>query len=385
VLYAQPRKKTPPAKEVSEPEGRHGLDVNAVVSYNLKATRERQGWTQQEVADRLARLTGHTLPQASISAMERGFDGERRRRFDAHELYLLSVLFDVPLVYFFVPPADSERAQLADTRGPVSELYAAVLGHERQLAPVDERLAEIGFKNPDEADQALVAILGAKTATGGQGQPAVVVPTGVTMYLTKDANAATSPAPGGPSVWRRRGLGWPRRRRPSTWGGGSTTEGGPGGFHGVEGVGLAAATALLAIRPVEFDDLDARASQVTSEAGPKGPGAFDANLGHGTEALESNPGKTESCATRDEEIVRNHINPILEARPVASINRRDIQSLVAGWSRAQGPRTVSRQFDVLRAIFNYAVDSDVLGNSLAAASGSRSHPSFARGCSHPRS
>ena len=28
-----------------------------------------------------------------------------------------------------------------------------------------------------------------------------------------------------------------------------------------------------------------------------------------------------------------------------------------------GPRTVSRQFDVLRAIFNYAVDSDVLGRS----------------------
>jgi transcriptional regulator with XRE-family HTH domain len=162
----RPRKKTPPAEETSEPEGRYGLDVNAVVSYNLKAIRERQGWTQQEVADRLAQLTGHTLPQASISAMERGFDGERRRRFDAHELYLLSVLFDVPIIYFFVPPPGSERAQLADTGRPVTELYAAVLGHERQLAPVDERLAEIGIRNPDEADEALVAILGAKTATG---------------------------------------------------------------------------------------------------------------------------------------------------------------------------------------------------------------------------
>ena len=51
-----------------------------------KAIRERRGWTQQDVAERLARLTGHRLPQASISAMERGFDGDRRRRFDAHEL-----------------------------------------------------------------------------------------------------------------------------------------------------------------------------------------------------------------------------------------------------------------------------------------------------------
>jgi hypothetical protein len=80
------RKKS--AAEVNdEIESRRGLDVNAVVSYNFKAIRERQGWTQQGVAERLGQLTGHTLPQASISAMERGFDGDRRRRFDAHELY----------------------------------------------------------------------------------------------------------------------------------------------------------------------------------------------------------------------------------------------------------------------------------------------------------
>ncbi|MDQ3462970.1 MAG: helix-turn-helix transcriptional regulator, partial [Actinomycetota bacterium] len=63
------------------------VDANAVVSYNVRAIRERRGWTQQYVAERLATLTDHLLPQASISAMERGFDGERRRRFDAHELY----------------------------------------------------------------------------------------------------------------------------------------------------------------------------------------------------------------------------------------------------------------------------------------------------------
>ena len=160
------RKKTDPA-ELSRPLGAStGMDVNAVVSYNLKAIREREGWTQQEVADNLGRLTGHTLPQASISAMERGFDGERRRRFDAHELYLLSVLFDVPIAYFFVPPPGSERTHLADTGDWLSTLYAAVLGQERQLAPLDERLAEIGIKNPEEADQAMVAVLGPKTATG---------------------------------------------------------------------------------------------------------------------------------------------------------------------------------------------------------------------------
>lgn len=137
-----------------------GLDVNAVVSYNVKAIRERRGWTQQSVAERLGRITGHQLPQASISAMERGSDGDRRRRFDAHELYLLSVVFNVPIAYFFIPPPGTGAEKLADTGDDVSQLYAALLGHEDQLAPLDERLEEIKIKNPEESDAILAAIYG---------------------------------------------------------------------------------------------------------------------------------------------------------------------------------------------------------------------------------
>ena len=136
------------------------LDVNAVVSYNVRAIRERHGWTQQSVAERLSRLTGHQLPQASISAMERGFDGERRRRFDAHELYLLSVVFEVPIAYFFIPPPEDGMTLLTDTGRPVSELYAALLGKEWQLAPLDERLAEIMIHNPEDTDPVLAAVFG---------------------------------------------------------------------------------------------------------------------------------------------------------------------------------------------------------------------------------
>ena len=116
----RPRKRQAlaPPKSTEPP----GLDVNAVVSYNVKAIRERRGMTQQQVAERLAQLTGHQLPQASISAMERGFDGERRRRFDAHELYLLSMVFDVPIAYFFIPPPGTGMGELADTRRPIAEL-----------------------------------------------------------------------------------------------------------------------------------------------------------------------------------------------------------------------------------------------------------------------
>src|SRR4051812_49994046 len=119
------------------------MDVNAIVSFNVRDIRERRGWTQQFVAERLAQFTGHQLPQASISAMERGFDGERRRRFDAHELYLLSVVFDVPIAYFFIPPPGTGLTELADTRRPVAELWRALLGTENQLDAVDARLAEI--------------------------------------------------------------------------------------------------------------------------------------------------------------------------------------------------------------------------------------------------
>jgi transcriptional regulator with XRE-family HTH domain len=157
---ARPRKRQAPTPAPEPP----GLDVNAVVSYNVKAIRERRGITQQQVADRLAQLTGHQLPQASISAMERGFDGERRRRFDAHELYLLSVVFNVPIAYFFIPPPGTGLGELADTRRPIPELWRSLLGTDDQLDAVDARLAEIKIDNPDEADEVLAAIFGPEGA-----------------------------------------------------------------------------------------------------------------------------------------------------------------------------------------------------------------------------
>jgi len=155
----RPRKKSEP-EQAARPRPTDALDVNAVVSYNVKAIRERRGWTQQAVAERLSYLTGHQLPQASISAMERGFDGDRRRRFDAHELYLLSVVFGVPIAYFFIPPPETGMAVLADTNESVAGLYAALLGREGQLGPLDERLAEIRINNPEATDPILAAVFG---------------------------------------------------------------------------------------------------------------------------------------------------------------------------------------------------------------------------------
>ena len=133
------------------------LDVNAIVSYNVRAIRERRGMTQTQVAQDLARLTGNLLPQASISAMERGFDGERRRRFDAHELYLLSHVFGVPIAYFFLPPPDFD-GEIADTRQSTSDVYVSLLGKDWQLGDVDDRLRDLKLTSPEEISNLQAAL-----------------------------------------------------------------------------------------------------------------------------------------------------------------------------------------------------------------------------------
>lgn len=162
MVRSRGKKATDPSAERLPESGEPRMDVNAIVSYNVKAIRERRGWTQEDVAAGLARLTGHRLPQASISAMERGYDGDRRRRFDAHELYLLSMVFNVPIVYFFIPPPKTGIRELADTRRPISELYVSVLGREYQLEDLDERLADLNLTNPDDVDDIAAAIFGSK-------------------------------------------------------------------------------------------------------------------------------------------------------------------------------------------------------------------------------
>jgi transcriptional regulator with XRE-family HTH domain len=162
VVRARRKQPTPTSGQREGEAGtRSGpLDVNAIVSFNIRELRERRNWTQQYVAQKLSMLTGHELPQASISAMERGFDGERRRRFDAHELYLLALVFDVPITYFFLPPPETGFEELVDSGRPVSELYRTLVGSDWQLAEMDERLTLLKIKNPEEADRAVSLIMG---------------------------------------------------------------------------------------------------------------------------------------------------------------------------------------------------------------------------------
>ena len=139
-------------------------DLNEIVAYNFRAARELRGWTQDETARALEGLLGQRLPQASISAIERAYEGDRRREFDAHEILAFALAFDLPLVWFFLPPPGDHRG-LHHTTNTVSELYGIVLGQERQLGPVYDRLRQLGIDEPTEVDRTIENLTGKPSRT----------------------------------------------------------------------------------------------------------------------------------------------------------------------------------------------------------------------------
>jgi integrase len=78
---------------------------------------------------------------------------------------------------------------------------------------------------------------------------------------------------------------------------------------------------------------------------------------------ESNPAKRTTSRVRDEGDLRLHILPALGARPIGSIRPRDVQALVNGLTTMLSPSSVRRVYAVVRAVFNYAVETDTLGRS----------------------
>lgn len=137
-------------------------DLNEIVAYNFRRARELRGWTQDEAATRLEPFLGQRLRQASISAIEGAFSGERRREFDAQEILAFACGFDLPLLWFFLPPPGDQR-RLAGTSDRVNELYVLALGRENQMEDLHERFRELRLPEPTGDDAALERVLGAPT------------------------------------------------------------------------------------------------------------------------------------------------------------------------------------------------------------------------------
>jgi transcriptional regulator with XRE-family HTH domain len=89
------------------------LTPNQIVAYNLTRARQLRGWTQQQVADALEPHLGVRWSPASVSQSERSVTGRFIRQFDADEIVAFARAFNLPLVWFLLPPPE-EGAGLID-------------------------------------------------------------------------------------------------------------------------------------------------------------------------------------------------------------------------------------------------------------------------------
>lgn len=79
--------------------------------------------------------------------------------------------------------------------------------------------------------------------------------------------------------------------------------------------------------------------------------------------LSSNPAKRPDTLATDEYHLRAHILPALGGHQIAGVTQRHIQALAGDLSTRLAPRTVRRALGVVRALFAYAVDAELIGRS----------------------
>jgi len=86
-----------------------GLDLNQVIAYNLMRIRKTLGESQEQAAERLEPHLGVRWSKAVYSAAERSYAGKRVRQFTAADVAAFAAAFQVPLLYFFLPPKPEDR------------------------------------------------------------------------------------------------------------------------------------------------------------------------------------------------------------------------------------------------------------------------------------
>jgi transcriptional regulator with XRE-family HTH domain len=121
------------------------LTPSQVVAHNVTRARELRGLTQAEVGERLSRFTGTRWSQVTVAQAESWASGQRVRQFGADELVALARTFDLPVLYFFLPPEDGRRG-LAAPDSPAEGwsweyLLMLVWGHRQNFPVVAERAA----------------------------------------------------------------------------------------------------------------------------------------------------------------------------------------------------------------------------------------------------
>src|SRR4051794_5026657 len=116
-----------------------------VVAHNMTQARELRGLTQAEVAERLTKFTESRWSQATVAQAEASVSSPRVRQFTANELVALARCFDLPVLYFFLPPEDAATGLAAPdspAKGwPWEYLLMLVWGHRNNFPTVADRAA----------------------------------------------------------------------------------------------------------------------------------------------------------------------------------------------------------------------------------------------------
>jgi integrase len=79
--------------------------------------------------------------------------------------------------------------------------------------------------------------------------------------------------------------------------------------------------------------------------------------------LASNPSKRSTTLARDTTVLRTHALPLLGSRPMSSITPLDIKGVVDEMASKLAPDTVRTNLAVIRAVFNAAVEAEILSRS----------------------
>jgi integrase len=79
--------------------------------------------------------------------------------------------------------------------------------------------------------------------------------------------------------------------------------------------------------------------------------------------VDADPTKRESTRAREALTLRLHIFPTLGKLRIEQVGPQDVQNLINVWNTGHAPRTVKRNYEVLRAMFGYAVRNDWLGRN----------------------
>jgi transcriptional regulator with XRE-family HTH domain len=125
------------------------ISFNQTVAYRLKLARDLHGLTMDQAAKRLAPyLGGKPWSRAQWSAAERSITGQRTRQFHADELAAFSQAFELPIGWFFIPPAEATTV--------------SARGADQGIAP-DELLHKWVFADREQVSNAAQDIIAART------------------------------------------------------------------------------------------------------------------------------------------------------------------------------------------------------------------------------